>query len=35
MANHATNTFYARTDFKAGLDNIEAFLDDTFYVFVT
>ena len=29
MANYATNIFYARTENKADLDKIEAFLDDT------
>jgi len=28
MANYATNIFYARTENKADLDKIEAFLDD-------
>ena len=34
MANYATNIFYARTENKADLDKIEAFLDDTFAGFV-
>ena len=34
MANYATNIFYARTENKADLDKIEAFLDDTFDGFV-
>ena len=34
MANYATNIFYARTENKADLDKIEAFLVDTFDGFV-
>lgn len=34
MANYATNIFYARTENKADLDKIEAFLDDKFNGFV-
>ena len=30
MANYATNIFHARTENKTDLDNLEAFLDDTF-----